>query len=338
MVTKAKGLLRKPAFWLTVALIIFLSANAVQAFVHYNKARLFKDQITELTDSSLNLSENLARSKAVHVTVVDLKDAIDDLIEDNQALRADLAELKAKPTSVTYVLGSTGEETTETFRPNPGDTTSSDLLAWVPDIYEYRTPNGLPVARHELDRERQTFDATTAELQFESTTVLSAREDDSQVAHTQVRVVSSLDPENMVTLDTIESETKFVDTLKRSMRVAPHLNLGASVGGNFAAPPGLTVGVQAGVSPFAYGRTDRDNTLRFVNIRGEVGSQVGVGDGQSRPYIGVGIDPVLVNIGEFLPLLDDLWLGIGPTVDIIPGTEGVPTIGAGLSFGITSTI
>lgn len=338
MVTKTKGLFRKPVFWLVVVLTILLSANAVQGLVHYNKARIFKNQITELTDSNLNLSENLARSRSEHVTMADLRDSINDLIEDNQALRADLAELKAKPTSITYVVGSTGEETTETFRPDPGDTTSPDLLAWVPDVYEYRTPNGLPIARHKLDRERQTFDATTAELLFESTTILSQREDGSQVAHTQVRAKSSLDPENMVTLDTIESETKFVDTLKRSMRVAPHLNLGASVGGNFAAPAGPTVGVQAGISPFAYGRTDRDNTLRFVNIRGEVGNQVGVGAEQSRLYIGVGIDPILVNIGEFLPLLDDLWLGIGPTIDIVPGTEGVPTIGAGLSFGITSTI
>lgn len=332
-----KNHFKNPFLWVALGLTLVLTGTGIAGATHYNKFRSLTEANNSLTVANLDLTNTLARARAEKVSVGDLNDRIDLLITDNVALRADLSELKAKPISVTYVIGNTGGENTEVFVPNINDPTP-EALTWIPDRHEYRTPSGLLVGEHTLNRVNSEFTATTADLNVESTTVVSRREDGSQVAHTQFTATSSLDPDALIALDTVQSEITFIDLTKRSMRVSPHINIGLSVGGNFATPPGITVGAQVGISPFAYGRTDQDNTLRFINIRGELGNQVGIANERGVFYGGIGIDPVLVNVGEFLPLLSDLFLGIGPTVFISPGVADTPTVGVGLSFGITSTI
>lgn len=332
-----KNHLKNPFLWVALALVLVLTGAGIAGVTHYNKYLKLVETSHSLTEENLALTDTLARSRAEQVTASALQLEIDRLVIDSNKLKADLQELKARPISVTYVLGTTGGENTEVFVPNNGDP-SPEKLTWIPDSYKYRTPNGLLVGEHSLNRNDKKFTATTADINVESTTVVSRREDGSQVAHTQLTATSSLEPDSKVPLNTLKSEVTFVDLTKRSMRVAPHINIGAGIGGNFITPPAFTVGAQVGFTPFAYGRTDADNTLRFLNIRGELGTQIRATDEQWDLYVGVGVDPVLVNIGEFLPLLSDLYVGIGPTVQLKPNPEGSPSVGVGLTFGITSTI
>lgn len=77
---------------------------------------------------------------------------------------------------------------------------------------------------------------------------------------------------------------------------APHLDVGGVFGADIS--PQFQTGGSIGVSFMGWGRTVNDLTLRVARI--------------SLDYTdmpGIGITPVLYNVGEPLPLLSNLWIG-----------------------------
>ena len=323
-----------PLIGMLVVVIALLVTTGVQA---YRFSQLMNDT-ADLRASFATLSESLTRAQSERVSASELKDKINGLITDNQVLKEDLRELRARPTSVTQVIASTGEEATVVWGGSE-DTESGGDKDVVPLELQYRTPGGLLVAKHFYQPDVPSFEATTMELRVESDTVVSTTRKGAVVSHTQLTITSSGDP-TPVNLEITEANVTYVSPQDRIFQVAPHLNIGLSVGGDFVNGPAGLVGANGGISIFAWGRTESDNTLRFLNIRGEVGYRSGINTESGNLYGGVGIDPVLVNVGEPLPLLSDLYLGAGPTLTVYgsPDKNGPPQVGFGITFGITSTL
>lgn len=79
---------------------------------------------------------------------------------------------------------------------------------------------------------------------------------------------------------------------------APHVDVGGLVGAKLT-PPDLALGGSVGFSPFAYGRTVNDLDWRFLRISLDLAGNIP----------GIGISPVVGNLGQPLPLLSNLWVG-----------------------------
>jgi hypothetical protein len=86
---------------------------------------------------------------------------------------------------------------------------------------------------------------------------------------------------------------------------APHIDIGV-IGGAKLTPPDFIFGGSIGFSPFGFGLTINDLDWRFLRISLDL----------SNNLPGVGITPVLGNIGQPIPLLSNLW--VGPHLTYLP--------------------
>ena len=191
----------------------------------------------------------------------------------------DLKKLGAKPTTVVHSTSSTGGERIEVITDNDSSNTRNDNYEWIPDTFEYRTGNGLLVASHKLNRSEKSLSAISFDLQLDATAVVSVTETGEQVAHVQNIITSSGEPDNHIPLVPKLVELTYENTLHRKMLVAPHLNIGVEGGIDFS-PASAGIRGSLGISLFAFGKTPTDNTLRFLNISGKLGTNI---RGNSQP-------------------------------------------------------
>lgn len=77
---------------------------------------------------------------------------------------------------------------------------------------------------------------------------------------------------------------------------APHVDVG--ILGGWHSANGFSAGGSIGFTPMAYGRTANDLTWRFVRISLDLSGSAGIG-----------LSPVLYNIGDPLPLVSNIWIG-----------------------------
>jgi len=341
---KTSSFIRLFAPGLLFALVFTLAIGWGIHVIHARTMETLNSQFQALTAQYEELSTSLARAESNQVNAGELKDRISQLIIDNKTLQKDLAKLNARPTSITYVTGNTGGSNSEIINA-PDDLNNDERLSleWLPNDLQYRTPSGVLVAQHSINREEGSFVGTTHNLIFSSATVISKSSTDQQTAHTQITLTSEAEPENTVTLDLTHAELTYETPQTKQFFVAPHLNVGVGIGADIInKQPILSASV--GVSIFAYGRTTSDNTLRFLNIRGDVGSVIRTSNADNRILLGIGIDPILINIAKPLPLLDDLYLGAGINailaLPLPDSTSSSPTPqgGVGITITLSSTI
>jgi len=88
---------------------------------------------------------------------------------------------------------------------------------------------------------------------------------------------------------------------------SPHLHLGITNGFMFGVGDNFyRFGADLGLTIMGYGRTKDDQEWRFIKL--------GIGlNTKENPYLT--LEPVLYNIGKFLPLISDLWVSAGALYD-----------------------
>lgn len=91
---------------------------------------------------------------------------------------------------------------------------------------------------------------------------------------------------------------------------APHLDIGLT-GSVTYPPPEFTVGADLGLSIAGYGKTNNDLEWRFLRLG------LGLGDGLS-----VSLTPVQWNLGAPIPLVSNIWLGLGLQYNLSQGNWG----------------
>lgn len=226
--------------------------------------------------------------------------------ENRTILLDQIASLRSKPAKIKYI---TQVETVLVGEP-------IYITEELPESYLFRTEIGLPVAEFSVEGENDApeyvFD--TADLKIKANLVIAER--DSALS---IRVESDLESgtEYEVPVDELN-----VRHIKENKFFEPNILLGGSVSlGAAGAGAGPYVGIA-----FFHPKQEID----LVHLRlGTTSGRTASGSGSS-PRIAVGLDPVLFNVGEPLPVLTNMWIGAGATIDTSGTYSGTLSIGAKL--------
>lgn len=222
-----------------------------------------------------------------------LLDTLETAGEQEAILLDQLASMKSKPAQIKYV---TQVETIVVGEP-------VYITNKVPEEYTFRTATGLAVARftykpHDLEPE-YSFD--TADLTIRASVIVG--EKDSSVSLT---AVSNLDP-------SLEHElpvTNFVvDSYDNHKFFEPHLSLGAHAS---AVPFGW--GAHVGLTPLHL------RNLDLLQLRA----------GNTENQLTFGLDPVVWNAGNVLPVFTNIWLGAGVDLSLQKDVYGSVSLSAKL--------
>lgn len=223
--------------------------------------------------------------------VSNLANALRSSYADREDLLDQIASLKSKPAEIKYI-------TTVKTVVAGGTTVVSDL----PPEHMFRLSNGLPVASFTIADDNK-YNFTTADLEFSANVVIGNK--DSSVS---LQASSSLD-ENEYELPIKELHVK---EIRQDNLFEPHLLLGAAAGATKTKPyAGFFIG-----SSFIHPGGPFD----FASVRAHATSS----------NIGIGIDPVIYNLGDRLPIFTDLWIGAGPSFDTTGQWSATLTLGSKL--------
>ena len=217
--------------------------------------------------------------------------------EDREVLLDQIASLRSRPEEIRYI---TKVETVMVGEP-------TFITTELPESHTFRTDIGLPVAEFAVegqnDQPEYVFD--TADLKIEADLVIAER--DSALS---LRITSDLEPGTQyeVPVDKLhvtnmQNKRKFFEP---NILVGAHLNTGVS---------GIKASPHLGVS-LLHPRNDLD----LVQIR--------FGSTSGRPSIG--LDPVLYNLGDPLPIFTNMWIGAGADIDTSGTISGTVSVGAKL--------
>jgi len=231
-----------------------------------------------------------------------LRAALDTSSEANSVLMDQLAVLRERPAEVRYI---TKIETVV-----KGTTTM--IVPELPADYTFQLEGGLPVAQFSvLDGPEYAFD--TADISIKADLVIA--ENNSVLS---LRMESDLEPG---TEYEIPVENLQVSKIREQPVFAPHLLVGAGAhlvlsGGQ----PGLSGGPHLAVNWFHPEAELRGTEFDLVSTR------IGAADGAAT----FGLDPLVVNVGDPLPVLTNLWIGLGPTIDTQGRWSGTLSVGGKL--------
>jgi hypothetical protein len=218
--------------------------------------------------------------------------------DERDVLLDEIASLKSKPAEIRYI---TKVETVVIGEPTL-------VTTELPESHTFRTTDGLAVAEFSVEEGENDsppeyyFD--TADLTIKADVVIGER--DSAVS---LRVESDLEPgvEHEIPVEEFN-----VTQLRDQKLFEPHLIVGAHVTGGQG---GVGAGPHLGVS-FFHPRDELD----LVQVR--------IGSTSGGPALG--LDPVVYNVGEHLPVLTNVWIGAGVDVNLQGQVGGTLSIGAKL--------
>jgi|14_taG_2_1085336.scaffolds.fasta_scaffold00703_2 hypothetical protein len=216
--------------------------------------------------------------------------------DDREVLLDQLASMKSKPAEIKYI---TKFETVV-------EGTPTVVTAELPETHVFQLESGLAVAKFSTEPAGYAFD--TADLTLTANLVVGNK--DSALS---LRAESDLEPGTVYELPV---ENLHVQHIRETKLFEPHILLGAGVS---AGPGGIGYGPHVASSLF-HPRPQID----LLAIR--VGSTSA--RGTTRPS--VGIDPVLYNVGDAMPVVTNIWLGAGASVDTSGLVSGTISIGAKL--------
>ena len=275
---------------LPLLLIIILVATVAFLGIKYQHTNSLLQE--ELQSSALQeiefieLQGGLARAESEVISEKQLRAELESFhAEQYELIMEDLKKLKARP----YIVNNT----TQILE---GDTTVLEDTNF-PAEYLFTSKDGMSLAKYSyLGRE---FTATSYDLTVNSSIIISEDKHGNQLAHVIGSIQSSGD-DKPYPMTITNSELSFVRPKINSIFFSPKLGVGVSVGAALGEPE-FSAGGSLVLSAFAVGKTKSDNVVRFPAIRGTVGND----------EASISLDPIMVNIAKPLPIMDDLWLGIG---------------------------
>ena len=274
------------------------------------------------------LSDTLARAQNDLVTKQELQAFAKQLGLDLNSIKKDLNGLDAKLIAVGQVVATIDGKLIQ-------DQTPDDQIDHDPpiqpdtcklcDIYGYTTKKlGLDISLGEAPIGEVWFDASKAtpfSTQYDTIDVkvdtAIGQQDDTDKHEGTMVFYHTISLVNKSRIDLAGKEFKlkttsseFKQLLEKTSQFywwAPHLDIGID---NSFAPTSETIynpGASLGFSIMGYGQTKNDLSWKFIRL----GAGVNL---ESQFYLTLA--PVAYNIGQFIPLISDLWISIGPTWSI----------------------
>lgn len=257
---------------------------------------------TELTSIIKDRDIQLQAIEVTKIKNTTLVKALAGAEESREVLLDELASVRDRPVQVKYITR------VETVVLGAETVVVNDL----PEHHLFKLSNGLPVAEFlTMNGENDSgaeYHFNTADLTVRGNIIIA--ENDSAIS---LRIESDIDPG---TEYEIKVEEFNVEHIRDQKLFEVHALVGAS--GSVGAT-GFSGGPHAGVTLL-----HPKDGLDLVHIR--LGTTGGDGSG---PGFTAGIDPVLYNLGESLPVITNLWISAGPTVSA-DGWAGTISIGAKL--------
>ena len=312
----------KKSFWSFSAKdLVYIVVIGVLCFLGY---RIYSDLKADIQQSHVaysQISETLARAENQMVTKAELEAFAKETGVDLRAIKKDLkgldADLSAIGQTVASIEGQVEENqgSDDVIEHNPGDQPENCELC---DVHGYTAATQVKdISLGEMPHAQVQFDASknkpwtiqSDDVDVEVTTVLgeSDKEDVTIFYHT-VSMFNKSRPELAGKEYKLKiTSSKFVQTLDTSKEFywwAPHLDLSSdnlfildSGGDDF-----YRFGGSIGFSVMGFGRNKSDLDWKFIRLG------VGINSNESA-Y--VSLEPVKYNIGKFIPLISDLWIGAG---------------------------
>lgn len=303
-----------------------------------------KDRAEALTRQVVDmktLQDEVVRSKATYVSKEDMNKFAKDINLNLDPIRKDLESLGAEVQGLSKVLtrsrgyqgtnlGSSGTSPRDPSDPSPNIPVCQDGTP-CEDPYGYwanaQTKSFFEPFGDDLEVpmgsatfkawKEKPWDIDIRPREYHIATVLGQDENGRHYIHNKFQI--EVDGERH---DIPIEQAEFVEKLPEAeFRFDTHLNLGVFVGGRVSTSGDASsaeVAPTLGVSFFSYGETKVIPTWKFLEVGVNYGSQAGT--------LGVHVNPVDYNIGEALPLIDNLYLG--PTIGL--DIDGNVQAGAGI--------
>ena len=212
--------------------------------------------------------------------------------EETERLKEIIIDYEDRPEEIRYIVR------TETVLVGNEETTTE-----IPPDHLFRFENGLPVSRFATTEEGYTF--STYDVIFESTTVIS--EDETAVS---LSATSSFEPEVRYEIP-VSNE---VVRVREHKIFEPHILMGATASFD-PKPLGGDLTASLYVSLF-HPTEDLDLLAPRISFN-------------SKSFR-VGVDIIAYNVGKPLPIVTDLWVGVGvsgrigneaPSIDLTIGSK-----------------
>lgn len=331
----------KDIFWLVaIVALVFWGISVVSSL---------QDKVEAQNVEFAQLSKSLVRAQTELAEKGDLVDLAKQIGMDFARVEGDIKDiggrLVAVGETVAVIEGKVGakqgSDYTRPRDPNPQPNSGNheqvlvatgtaqcpsgcDTFGYTRDVQgKYLHFGKMPYGSVEFDASQEDpWFVSTDKVAVRSATVLSERvADGTLIFHHEISLENLTQSElkgKLYKLDIVES--KYLQVPKNTKEFflwAPHLDLSIDNVLVFGSD-GLDYrpGAVLGFSVMAYGRTLNDNDWRFL--------RVGLGiNTHENPYLAV--EPARYNLGQFVPLISDLWLG----VDVIYDSDW----GIGLSIG-----
>lgn len=215
---------------------------------------------------------------------------------ERDILLDEIASLRSKPSEIKYI---TKVETIIVGEP-------TFLTTELPESHTFRTEVGLPVAKFTIEGENDApeYAFDTADLAVTADLIIAERDN-----ALSLRIESNLEPGVQYEIPV----TKFnVTHIRETRTFEPHVLLGGSA----SIAPGISdVAPHLGISLF-HPKTDWD----LLHLR------IGITGGSPS----IGLDPVLYNVGGPLPILTNMWVAAGATINMQAQVAGTISLGAKL--------
>jgi hypothetical protein len=315
----------KKVFWgFSAKDVVYILIIGAICFFGYQAYRDLRADVQQSNIAYKQLSETLARAQNELVTKAELKVFAEMTGVDLSKIRTDLkkvdADLSAVGQTVATIEGNThynqgSDNTTDHDIPEqPEDCKLCDIHGYTASVQAKDIKLGeMPIARAEFNAANsKPWTIQNDAVDVEVTTIVgkSDKEDVSMFYH-EIALINNSRPElagKKYKLKIVSSE--FKQTLSSNKEFHwwnPKLDLSLDNSFVFDVDDNFyRFGGSIGISIMSYGRTTHDNDWRFIRL--------GVGmNSKENPYVTV--EPIRYNLGRFIPLISDLWVGCGPLFD-----------------------
>lgn len=302
--------------------------------------RAYKNLTAQVEQSNIafkSLSEELARAQNELVTRAELESFAKSIGTDLKTIKKDLkglgADLVAVGTTVASLEGKI-EESQDSDNSVAHDPPPQPEKCLLCDIHSYTAAvqakdvkiGKMPHARVEFDASKEApWTVKSDDIDVKVTTAVGELDTTGAplVFYHTISLLNKSRPSlagKEYKLKITSSEFKQTTSSQKEFYWwAPHLSISLDNQLVFQDSVEYKLGASAGISIMAYGRTKDDNEWRFLRLGAGL---------NTNENLYISLEPCQYNLGKVLPLVSDLWLGIGAIWD---GNWGaVITIGSTL--------
>jgi hypothetical protein len=329
--------MKNKAIIILIVLVVLLGAALAIALTQYGemqgKKEAEKQAIMKELEDQKDINANLVRAASEQVKESDIRKIVTEEMGD---IEDDLKGLNAKVNSISRA---TGRLERSVSKPTASDSTVS--VDGMPEVSkDIKWENGaqeLPVAwarvktagtsetglqrrlrdacghseassatkvvlNYLADPDTAVWETGTYPIDFEMTAATAEIEGGIETQYVQLWAKSP-DSDERIPLTVMKADFLYTDPEAPEFRLwTPHLDGGLS--GGYVGTDGFVGGGSLGISIMSYGVTPDDNIWRFVRVAG--------GTDGDRAWLE--IDPAGYNVGQQLPLIDDMWIWAGGAI------------------------